>query len=505
MFHPGSPPTGTYRRIATPPSPRKPLVWALLLVAVLAGSSAVSVANVPHPTRSASAAGPCGPAVEVHTAAGIECVHGDDPEFHTAATEVSAAGISRLAIPCRGDGRSGNRIALYYAYVAGHANRITAVRGAIRAAIEEANDVVFRSAQQTGGKRWLRVLTDASCRPIVRVLRLSPTAARSFGATITAATAAGLNSAHRKYVLFVDANDLCGIATLRYDAQPSRMNVNNIGPSWARVDRGCWAGLATAHEIFHTLGAVQTEAPHFDGTGHCTDDRDLMCYQNVGGKRVVIRCTAGADDGRLDCGKDDYFNTAPRAGTYLARHWNTAMSSFLYNGGPPRPALPGRVGSPIAPMITLDSAQLDWSAPANSRVTGYDVMKDGMVVWHGTARHWDDTSAAVGFGDYQIRAVNESGAGPWSTAIVAVLPAPPAPQDVIATSATAVAWTYGSELVAGFQLYGVSDDGSAHYISAWLPTARSAVDYTWSRNRTWHKYRVCAVNVTGSACTDQTG
>jgi hypothetical protein len=504
MYQTGSPPTGTHRRTATRPSLRSPLLWAVLLVAVLAGSSAASVANASHPTRSANAGGPCGPATALRTGTGIVCVHGDDGAFLAAGTAVSVDGITPLPIPCNGDGSSGNRLAIYYVYFVGHANRITTVRPQIRAAVEAANDVVYRSARQTGGKRWLRVLTDSRCRPIVRALRLPRSAASSFATTIDAAKAAGLNATNRKYVLFADAAAMCGIATLRFDSQPSRMNVNNIGPSWARVDRVCWSGLASAHEIFHMLGAVQTDAPHFDGTGHCTDDRDLMCYQNVGGKLVRIRCAASADDGRLDCGKDDYFNTAPAAGSYLAKHWNTAWSSFLYRGGPARPALPGRVGSPIAPMITLGSAQLRWSAPANSRVTGYDVMKDGAVVWHGTATHWDETNAAPGLGAYQIRAVNESGAGPWSTAIVAVLPAPAAPQNVIATSATSVAWTYGSDLVAGFQLYGVSDDGTTHYISAWLPTARSAVDYTWSRNRTWHRYQVCAVNLTGSACADQT-
>jgi hypothetical protein len=135
-------------------------------------------------------------------------------------------------------------------------------------------------------------------------------------------------------VLFVDDDALCGIATLLYDDRPTADNANNGGPSWARVDRGCWSALPTVHEIFHMLGAVESRAPHYDNTGHCTDDHDVMCYQSAGGKQVRIRCAKSLGELRLDCGKDDYFNISPRPKSYLGTHWDTAHSSFLYGGGP---------------------------------------------------------------------------------------------------------------------------------------------------------------------------
>lgn len=272
----------------------------------------------------------------LRTGTGIVCVHGEDSGFPT----VAAAGagspeqLKRRPIPCHGDGVSGNRIVFYYAYLAGQPNRVGEVRRSLRRVIEQANDIVYRSAQQQGGKRWLRVRTDSSCRPLVRSLELPQQAAGSFGETIDAAKQAGLERTHRKYVLFVDDDDLCGIATLFYDDRATADNLNNAGPSWARVDRGCWSAEPTVHEIFHMLGAVENGAPHYDGTGHCTDDHDVMCYQNPGGKKLRIRCRSNVGEVRLDCGKNDYFNIAPHDGSYLAKHWDTARSSFLYGGGP---------------------------------------------------------------------------------------------------------------------------------------------------------------------------
>jgi hypothetical protein len=495
------------RHHARPFLSRLPLAWALVLVAALGGATAASVPWSRHAPRAAAihVARPCGDEAALRTVVGIVCVHGDDPAFRTTAvaTTRSGGGAYRLPIPCHGDGRSGNRLAVYYAYIAGHPNRIVTARAQIRAAIERANYLVYRSARQMHGGRWLRVLTRATCRPIVRALRLPRAAADSFGATVEAAQTAGLRAANRKYVLFVDTDNLCGVATLRYDDRRGPENANNAGPSWARVDRVCWDGPAVTHEIFHMLGAVQTTAPHFDDTGHCTDDRDLMCYQNKGGKRVRIRCTALIDDDRLDCAKDDYFNIAPRSGSYLALHWNTARSSFLYGGGPAQPVPPGAIPAIDSVMVTLATARVRWSAPVGSRVTSYDVTKNGSIVWHGTATEWEDPNALAVPGTYRVRAVNAAAAGPWSATVTAALPAPPAPDTVTATSATSVSWTADSSLVSTFRVYGVSDDGTEHYVGSWPATARSATDPTDGFLRTWQRYRVCAYNATAMACRDQ--
>jgi ribosomal protein L24E len=54
-----------------------------------------------------------------------------------------------------------------------------------------------------------------------------------------------------------------------------------------------------------------------------------MCYAD-GSPLLVLRVVCGADQEALfDCHHDDYFNTAPATGSYLATHWDAASSSFL--------------------------------------------------------------------------------------------------------------------------------------------------------------------------------
>ena len=81
------------------------------------------------------------------------------------------------------------------------------------------------------------------------------------------------------------------------------------------------------------MGAVMCSSPNHTAYGHCTDDYDIMCYNDGPGTVLRIVCGDQAQDNRLDCNKDDYFNTNPPAGSYLATHWNTANNRFLLTSG----------------------------------------------------------------------------------------------------------------------------------------------------------------------------
>jgi hypothetical protein len=163
---------------------------------------------------------------------------------------------------------------------------------------------------------------------------LTPAAAGNFNATIEELGALGFDRADRKYLVWFDASAYCGIATFWGDDRPTADNLSNSHTGYARVDTACW-GWAEAHELMHTLGAVQNSAPHSTygvapgAFAHCTDDWDVMCYPDAPGVTMTIVCPDRGLDSQFDCGNDDYFDTDPAPGSYLGSHWNTADSDWL--------------------------------------------------------------------------------------------------------------------------------------------------------------------------------
>ncbi len=139
-----------------------------------------------------------------------------------------------------------------------------------------------------------------------------------------------------KYLVFTEGNitepktSTCGIGENYPDDTPLDLGPNiNILDTRAAVDQDCWdindGGAPPAHELMHTLGAVQSSAPHAGNDGHCTDEYDLMCY----GPGVTYRCPAYSNNALFDCGNDDYFNTDPYFTSYTCTHWNTSDSYYL--------------------------------------------------------------------------------------------------------------------------------------------------------------------------------
>jgi len=261
--------------------------------------------------------------VQAPVAGRIICTHGPDPLSLGARAgrpaRLSAAGdeTGEPRVRCVGDGASGARIELIYAHAEDVPSRYAEVVPRLQGIAAEISRQIEESAAETGGFRTPRFLTSSNCTPVVREVTLSPSGDDTFYLSQFELSQMGFDRGDRRYLVFMDANALCGIA-------------NVMGPL-ARVDFRCWDSHSALHELTHALGAVAPDAPNHSSGSHCTDDLDVMCY--VDGPSVVVRtvCPSLLDEALLDCNHDDYFSTAPPAGSFLSLNpdWNAAESSFL--------------------------------------------------------------------------------------------------------------------------------------------------------------------------------
>ncbi len=256
----------------------------------------------------------------------------------------AASNATSPAVRCDGDGTNGFRVQAMYVVEAGRTNRYASLLPSFKLWAAGVDDVVNRSAALTGGVRNLRYVTEAgsggTCEAKVLNVTVPPGSMSSFNATISAIQSLGFTDPTRKYMMWTDATSLCGIATLYPNDGASQANPNNGSyAQYARIDAGCWglgdgAGQHSveAHEVVHTLGAVNRSAAHSTAAGHCWDESDTMCYADGGGHAMVQVCPS-AQEYLLDCNTDDYFSTFPDPGSYLDGHWNSADSRFLVGGG----------------------------------------------------------------------------------------------------------------------------------------------------------------------------
>jgi hypothetical protein len=267
-------------------------------------------------------------------------------------------------VACEGDGRSGKRVQVLYLHEFGTPSRFTDFLGSIRTWSAGVDQIFDESAAETGGSRHIRFVTTPQCRVDATEVQLPPGALKSFAASIKALQTLGYNRNDRKYLMFADANVYCGISTYIADQRPGLGNRNNGGPTYGRVDAGCWSSVMAAKELTQTLGAVLIDSPNSTGAGSCTDEYDLLCAPDRSGKAMRNVCPKKHET-RLDCGHDDYFNTNPRPNSFLARNWNIAQSEFLLRsdggddvpdavGAPEATAAPSTSVTPTSPLGASD-------------------------------------------------------------------------------------------------------------------------------------------------------
>ena len=274
---------------------------------------------------------------------------------------------------CSGTGTDGNRVQPMYVHEARTASRFSQVLPLLRNEVANVDDVFAVSAQQTGGVRRVRWVHDSSCTPSILDVTVPNGALGSdFWGTVDALKALGYDKPNRKYVMFADANVFCGIGSVYGDARATNNSNDGRYASYSRVDANCWSSRSSsvpAHELTHNLGGVLAAAPHATANGHCYDDYDIMCYDDGSGVPMQRICSS-VQEQLLDCNHDDYFNTHPAAGTFLASSWNTARSSFLDSTlTVPTPPTPGPSGS-------TGPVSLSWTKPVVSGKTISAVLHD---------------------------------------------------------------------------------------------------------------------------------
>jgi hypothetical protein len=355
--------------------------------------------------------GPCEGLFEIRSEEGSfeGCTHGPDPapagvdvrearSIDDLAADASAHAATPFAnpkpgqmspalpVPCIGDGTSGNRVQAIYAQITDHFGPETTPGGGgisvddplhsadrrwvqvaplIRGFAAEVDQVFDESAQETGGERHVRFVTDGpgpDCKLLVDRVVLPSSADDSFGNTKAALQALGprYRRSDRKYLVLMDSNrdcanpaftgddprcpkrksaDICGIGDIQNDDsayQNKHDGHASIDGMYARVDPQCWGTngsgsggtSAEAHELMHNLGGVQPSAPNATWGWHCIDEADLMCYDDDGNppgstqdgvvhhpispdvypQRLIRQDCPASHEALFDCNHDDYYH-----------------------------------------------------------------------------------------------------------------------------------------------------------------------------------------------------
>jgi len=385
------------------------------------------------PPATSSATGPCAGIIELRSPTGdITCTHGPDlpppgvdvktPRPPLPANRAEGTVPSAAALVCTGDGTSGGRVQLVYARPAGNPDRYDAYAASFQTWAAQIDASVKESAEQTGGMRRIRFVHDGSCTPTISRLVLTTAAVTDWGAFAAQVRQGHGDRDDRRFLVWMDANEVCGLGEMRVDDRPDWRNQNNgVSALVGRVDSGCWGipgALAESHELFHTLGAVQPSAPHSTGAAHCLDEIDRMCGGDSSGKPVVMTCPDGRED-LFDCSHDDYFHTDPPSGNYLATHWNTADSRFLTAP----PAAPSDVGA----VSTEASATVRWTPPPENTGLQVTTITDGVpglpaVLPAGATTYTPPDLPAGASVTFSVAARNEYGLGRWSAPTPPVVP-----------------------------------------------------------------------------------
>lgn len=384
---------------------RRPIRPTLLLLVAVAMPLAAHRA----PIEAAQSVACPPPLVEVEGG----CVHGSDPpdtfSDPFAATPIPDDLLTASPSVCVGTGSDGPRVQVLYARASDRASRFSAFVGTFRQIALDANYALQQSAGETGGKRTIRFLHDAGCVIDVREAVMTATGDDDFASTIRDLKSLGYNRTDRRYLVFVDNRTDIGNCGVGHVGGTGSGLPDGLFPLYTRVDAvigsgTCWNAHTALHELTHTLGAVQDGtgasglpgAPHATANHHCTDDYDVMCYDDntedgdpADGGTADVVCADTAHEQRLDCNHDDYFRAGAAASTIGAAHlYNTADSIYLEDNA--LDTTPPSSVAVTAPAASATITATSYSVTASATDVGSGVT--AMTFW------WCQSSVCTAFG-----------------------------------------------------------------------------------------------------------
>ena len=285
-------------------------------------------------------------------------------------------------VTCVGDGVSGKRVQLLYVRGSAQPDNLSTWRSTMLDIPARIDAQFLEAARRTGGPtayRAVRWVTGANCEPTITSVVVpqsiidypdTPGNAEHANLLVDWLKANGYGSSDRKYIVWYE-RDACGLGYSWGDDSPGDSNGhNNEGYALLGL-AGCFDWAPTAHELLHAMGAVNASAPHGSLSGHCSDDQDIMCYDDGSLKQPLAVVCDSADENIIDCNGDDYFNVNPPAGSYLANHWNVANSAYLIRTAP---------GGTTA-ACTVTYAKTDWGHNFNADLTITNTSGAALSTW----------------------------------------------------------------------------------------------------------------------------
>ncbi|MDO8656049.1 MAG: hypothetical protein Q7K45_02320 [Nanoarchaeota archaeon] len=268
------------------------------------------------------------------------------------------------------------RAQIVYARPSDAPDRYQEISPKLRQWMSQANGIVNNEASKFGVTADFKVACNENEISVLNIVlsksetELNTHDGKTAMAIVSEMKTQGYDDSKTKYMVYYDGNadgcqggkEKCSgqFVTRGVDDRLSEDNIYNSGPDYSVLsDEGLseltqkthttlemFAPIVMLHEFSHTLGAVQSSAPHSSAdetlqAGHCNDEppqdeggNDVMCKSESPDTIFDDACNDSGFAIHFDCNNDDYFNPKPELGSYLATHWNlgSPLNRFIIFG-----------------------------------------------------------------------------------------------------------------------------------------------------------------------------